>query len=55
MINATSENKKEVRQFDGTKHINNLLKVNLKDANQYWKLIKDSTTQNKPHIINLKQ
>ena len=54
MIIARSEYKKEVRHYNykkGTERTNNLLKTKFKDAKQYWKLLKDSTTQNNPKNI----
>ena len=54
MITARSEYKKELRSFNyrkGIERTNKLVNVKLKDAKQYWKLLKDSTTQNNPKNI----
>ena len=55
MINARSEYKKGVRHFNykkGSERTSHLLKAKFKDAKQYWKLLKDSTTHNNPKNIS---
>ena len=48
MIRARSEYKKEVRSFNykkGLERTDKLVNAKLKDAKQYWKLLKDSATK----------
>ena len=58
MIKNRSEYKKEVRNYNykqGVENSNKLLDAKFKNAQQYWKLLKDTVSLNKPKNISTEE